>query len=74
MTFYYLCRDVKPGAVCSYKPGRTLLNNAPISRTHEAAQQYADTYNRHCHVDGVRYVVLPHDDTVAVVCDHYESR
>jgi hypothetical protein len=74
MVFYYLVRDVVIGSNCSYKPGRTLLNNGPINRQRETAQATADTYNAHCHVPGVCYLVVPHDDSQPFGCDYFESR
>lgn len=61
MIFYYICRDVVPGSVCSYKPGRTLLYEGAC-RTEQEAQQRADKYNRFCNCPGVTYVVVPHRD------------
>ena len=74
MTFYYIVRDVCAGTSASYKPGRTLLNNGPVSRYRETAQQVADRYNECCHVAGVRYLVVPHDDSEPFPCDYFESR
>lgn len=73
MVFYYIVRDVVRGADCSYKPGRTLLNNGPVNRYREDAQRACDRYNQFCHVAGVCYLVIPHRDDKVFVCDYYES-
>jgi hypothetical protein len=70
MVFYYVVRDVVRGADCSYKPGRTLLDC--VQRTPEKARELADRFNRHCHVAGVFYLVIPHDDGEPFSCDHFE--
>ncbi len=74
MVFYYLVRDVVRGADCSYRPGRTLLDSGSIMRDRAAAQRHADRYNECCHVAGVFYLVVPHDDNTPFDCDYYESR
>lgn len=66
MIFYYICRNVKPGAKCSYPVGFNLLPNE-VYRTEAMANRKADLYNHHCQVAGVRYVVVPADDTVEFV-------
>jgi hypothetical protein len=73
MVVYYLVRDVVRGTDCSYKAGRTLLNGDSVYADRWAAQSRADVYNAHCHVPGVCYLVLPHDENVPVDADHYEQ-
>ena len=69
---YYLVMDVVRGAACSMPAGRTLLRDAGYTDSH-AAQSRADVYNAHCHVPGVYYLVLPHDECEPVQADHYEN-
>lgn len=71
MIFHYVCRDVAPGAVCSYPVGRTLCYEGGC-RTEQEAQQRADKYNRHCHCPGVNYVVVSARDDVPLEFDHRE--
>jgi hypothetical protein len=73
MIHYYIVRDVEPGAICSYKPGRTLLNNGPINRQQESAERVAERYNKFLACSGVRYVVVPHDDKEIFKCDYFEN-
>lgn len=73
MITYYVCRDVVRGAICSYKPGRTLLNRDGIFSDPDKARAAADLWNGKCSVAGVNYLVIPHRDDVVFECDHYEN-
>jgi len=72
MIAYYIMRDVEPGAVCSYRRGRTYVDE--VYRTAEAAQRRVDCYNHFAAVEGIRYVVLPHSDTTALPFDYFEPQ
>ena len=70
MVFYYIMRDVCAGADCSYRPGRTYIDE--VYRYSDEARRRAEQYNRHCNVPGVCYVVLPHSDTEPLPMDYFE--
>lgn len=72
MTCFYIVRDVEPGALCSYKRGRTLLGSG--FRDRKPAESTAERWNRFLGCAGVRYAVLEHDDYEPVDgIDHYEN-
>ena len=73
MTAYYLVRDVKSGALCSYKPGRTLLNLSPIFTMQGPAEELAAQYNHHCQIKGIRYSAVSCDDNDLFPCDYFEN-
>lgn len=75
MIVHYIVRDVKPGSACSYPVGRTLLNKGPVFDTHKEREAYATAacYNEHCHVSGVTYSVVSHEETEPFPADHYEQ-
>jgi len=70
--FYYLVRDVVLGADCSYRPGRTYVDE--VFRYSRDAQLRADQCNHFCGVPGVCYVVLPHDDNAPLPLDYFEPK
>lgn len=70
MVFYYVMREVCAGADCSYRPGRTYIDE--VYRYSDQAQAACDKYNSFCHVAGVHYTVLPHSDTEPLPIDYFE--
>ena len=73
MVRYYLCRDVDRGANCSYKPGRTLLNDEPNFSFADDAQRMANRFNECCHVAGVHYLVVPWPEEKPFEADYYAN-
>ena len=72
MIFYYIMRDVVRGSDCSYRPGRTYIDE--VYRYPDEARRRAEQCNRHCGVAGVCYVVLPHSDTKPLPMDYFEPK
>lgn len=70
MVHYYIMRDVAAGADCSHRPGRTYIDE--VYRYSEDARRAADRYNQFCHVEGVRYIVLPHRDDTPWPMDYFD--